>query len=149
MTRAEEAAELYEHTATIGFKLNWDRLLREKGVMLEGHELRSLENSTPHPGPLPGRGGEGNGDLAEKAGAIVVDRHKTALTRYELSKPVKSLLEYGMLKSSTTFFDYGCGQGSDVRGLQGLGHDANGWDPVHRPDGLMRRSIRRSIVAGL
>ena len=44
---------------------------------------------------------------------VVVERHKTALMRYELSKPVKTLLEYGLLKSDTTFFDYGCGQGSD------------------------------------
>jgi len=63
-----------------------------------------------------------------------VERHKTALTRYELSKPVKSLLEYGLLKAGTTFFDYGCGQGSDVRGLEALGYEASGWDPVFRPD---------------
>ena len=29
LTRAEEAAGLYEKTATIGFKLNWEKLLRE------------------------------------------------------------------------------------------------------------------------
>lgn len=133
LTEAEEAAGLYEHTATIGFKLNWERLLREKGVVIEGHELRRLENATAHPDPLPGRGGEGNGVSAEGGGAIVVDRHKTAMTRYDLSKPVKTLLEYGMLKSGTTFFDYGCGQGSDVRGLRALGHQAGGWDPVHQP----------------
>ena len=44
------------------------------------------------------------------------------------------------MKSSNTFFDYGCGQGSDVRGLKGLGHDAHGWDPVHRPDGQKREA---------
>jgi hypothetical protein len=27
---------------------------------------------------------------------VLVARHKTALTRYDLSKPVKSLLEYGI-----------------------------------------------------
>ena len=63
-----------------------------------------------------------------------IERHKTAMTRYDLSKPVKTLLEYGMLKAGATFFDYGCGQGSDVRGLQALGHAAEGWDPVHRPE---------------
>ena len=132
LTKAEEAAGLYERTATIGFKLNWERLLREKGVVIEGHSLRRLESSTPHSGPITG-GGEGNGKFAENAGAIVVDRHKTAMTRYDLSKPVKTLLEYGMLKTGATFFDYGCGQGSDVRGVKGLGHDADGWDPVHMP----------------
>ena len=64
----------------------------------------------------------------------VIERHKTAMTRYDLSKPVKTLLEYGLLKAEATFFDYGCGQGSDVRGLQALGHAADGWDPVHRPE---------------
>lgn len=132
LTKAEEAAGLYEHTATIGFKLNWERLLREKGVVIEGHRLRRLENSSPYLGTILDRCGEGDGGIAKKAGAIVVDRHKTAMTRYDLSKPVKTLLEYGMLKTGATFFDYGCGQGSDVRGLQGLGHDADGWDPVHR-----------------
>ena len=30
LTKAEEEAGLYEETTTIGFKLNWERLLREK-----------------------------------------------------------------------------------------------------------------------
>jgi DNA phosphorothioation-associated putative methyltransferase len=64
-----------------------------------------------------------------------MERHKTALVRYELSKPVRTLLEYGQLRAGSTFFDYGCGQGTDVAGLRNLGYSANGWDPVHRPDG--------------
>lgn len=124
LTKAEEAAGLYEHTATIGFKLNWERLLLEKGIMIEGHELKRLATE----------------ERAIDSVTPAIDRHKTALTRYELSKPVKSLLTYGMLKPSTTVFDYGCGQGSDVRGLRGLGYDANGWDPVHRPDGRKREA---------
>jgi hypothetical protein len=118
LTRAEEAAGLYEHTATIGFKLNWERLLAEKGVAIVGHTLQQneVEKQTSF-GPSP-----------------FVERHKTALIRYELSKPVKGLLEYGLLQSEITFFDYGCGQGGDVKGLQGLGYHADGWDPVFRPD---------------
>lgn len=122
LTKAEDAAGLYAHTATIGFKLNWERLLREKGLVIHGHELQRVESEgTP-----------------TEAQAPLFDRHKTALTRYELSKPVKSLLEYGLLKAATTFFDYGCGQGSDTRGLRALGHEAEGWDPVHRP-GVAKR----------
>lgn len=122
LTKAEEEAGLYAHTATIGFKLNWERLLREKGLVIHGYELQRVESeSTP-----------------AEAQAPLIDRHKTALTRYELSKPVKSLLEYGMLKAGTTLFDYGCGQGSDTRGLRALGHEAEGWDPVHRP-GVAKR----------
>jgi len=41
-----------------------------------------------------------------EVGGVAVERHKTALTRYELSKPVKSPLEYGVLKPGTTFFLY-------------------------------------------
>ncbi len=135
LTSAEEAAGLDEHTATIGFKLNWEQLLAAKRLRIVWHTLvkadsggqTSESEGTHHPfsGLLPS---------AEKEAAIVVDRHKTAMTRYDLSKPVKTLLEYGLLKAGTTFFDYGCGQGSDVRGLTALGHQAEGWDPVHRPE---------------
>lgn len=124
LTRAEELAGLYEYTATIGFKLNWERLLREKGVQIHGHELRRTKPESEETKP-PQRS---------------IDRHKTAMTRYELSKPVKSLLEYGMISEGTTLFDYGCGQGSDMRGLQALGHAAEGWDPVHRPEGAKREA---------
>ncbi len=68
------------------------------------------------------------------ASAPRIERHKTALVRYELSKPVRTLLEYGQLGPGVTFFDYGCGQGADVTGLRNLGYAADGWDPVHRPD---------------
>lgn len=111
LTRAEVEAGLYEDATTIGFKLNWERLLKSKGVVVNGHELERREPVAP----------------AKSGSAVVlIERHKTALTRYELSKPVKSLLEYGLLRAGTTFFDYGCGQGADVRGLQGLGCDAEG-----------------------
>jgi hypothetical protein len=126
LTRAEEQAGLYEKTATIGFKLNWDKLLRSKGLVICGHSLEKMTScgATDERGLVSGETNE----------RLLVERHKTALTRYELSKPVKSLLEYGVLRSGRTFFDYGCGQGSDVRGLQALGYQAEGWDPVFRPD---------------
>jgi len=40
----QEAANLYTHPATIGFKLNWDRLLQEKGLSICGYELQQLPN---------------------------------------------------------------------------------------------------------
>jgi hypothetical protein len=124
LTRAEEAAGLYEHPTTIGFKLNWERLLIEKRLIIQGH---SLERGRREP-------------AAESRPEPIIDRHKTAMTRYDLSKPVKTLLEYGMLKAEATFFDYGCGQGSDVRGLLALGHAAEGWDPVYRPEVARREA---------
>ncbi len=118
LTEAEEAAGLYENTATIGFKLNWEQLLAAKRLMIIGHTLRRRED-TP---------------TKEQPAAPLIERHKTALTRYDLSKPVKTLLEYGLLRPPTTFFDYGCGQGSDIRGLRALGFSADAWDPVYRSD---------------
>jgi hypothetical protein len=119
LTRTEETAGLYDETETIGFKLNWERLLKSKGLSILGHELHSAQEVCRDSVLTP---------------AVVIERHKTALTRYDLSKPVKTLLEYGVLKPGMTFFDYGCGQGSDVRGLQALGHRAEGWDPVYMPE---------------
>jgi hypothetical protein len=124
LTRSEEAAGLYEQTATIGFKLNWERLLATKRFRIVGHTLESADGLDSNPEAVS----------ESESESVAVARHKTALTRYELSRPVKTLLEYGMLKPDTTFFDYGCGQGSDVRGLRSLGHQAEGWDPAHRSD---------------
>lgn len=118
LTQAEELAGLYEETSTIGFKLNWEQLLVTKKLELVG-------------GKLAPRNGLDRIGIPQSP---IVDRHKTALTRYDLSKPVKTLVEYGLLKPGMTFFDYGCGQGSDVSGLRALGHEGDGWDPVHRPE---------------
>lgn len=130
LTRVEEAAGLYQHPATIGFKLNWERLLNEKGLIIQDHKLE--------------RGQCAPSVITEVE--QIIERHKTALTRYDLSKPVKTLLEYGLLKTEATFFDYGCGQGIDVRGLQALGHAAEGWDPVHRPDVAKREADSRDAA---
>jgi hypothetical protein len=122
LTAAEEAAGLYRGSVAIGFRLNWQRLLGNAGIEIIGHTLKQA--SVPIIGPGHGMN-------------ISIHRHKTALTRYDLSKPVKLLLEYGQLKSGETFFDYGCGLGADVRGLH-LGYMAEGWDPVHAPESEKR-----------
>lgn len=62
-------------------------------------------------------------------------RHKTALHRKTMSKPVRILHEEGLLSVGSTFLDYGCGHGEDVRQLHKLGFEANGWDPAFRPRG--------------
>ena len=125
LTKTEEEAGLYKDTTTIGFKLNWERLLQSKGLVVNGHRLEQMEPQ------LSVMNGEPE---------IVIERHKTALTRYDLSKPVKSLLEYGLLKPGKTFFDYGCGQGADFHGLQALGYEADGWDPVFRRESAKREA---------
>ena len=60
--------------------------------------------------------------------------HKTAIHRWSLSRPVALALEEGMLSTKTTFFDYGCGRGGDLRRLHKMGVSVSGWDPAFFPD---------------
>ena len=67
-----------------------------------------------------------------------IARHRTALTRNQLSRPVSIALEAGVLTSERTFFDYGCGRGSDLAILASLGVTASGWDPAFFADNERR-----------
>ncbi len=42
--------------------------------------------------------------------------------------------------SSTSVLDYGCGRGGDLERLSRAGVKCEGWDPQHRPDGLLAPS---------
>lgn len=52
--------------------------------------------------------------------------------------PIKCLLRDRLFDPADSLFDYGCGHGDDLRRLQALGYDCDGWDPVHRPESLPR-----------
>ncbi len=119
LTHQEEAAGLLEDTSRIGFRLNWERALAAKGLAFKKHRLVETEISSTPPQAVPKQ---------------KIHRHKTALVRREISKPVKTLLELGQLRRGESFFDYGCGHGGDVIAIEKLGHPSNGWDPVHAPD---------------
>lgn len=67
-------------------------------------------------------------------------RHKTAIKRTDISRPVRLALEHGLLNRQSTFFDYGCGYGNDVNYLKSQGITAEGWDPVHQPEGKRFRA---------
>jgi hypothetical protein len=123
LTAAEEQAGLYANPRSIGFRLNWECILREKGLEIDGHTLRE------RPGPRPSGPAEAR---------VTIHRHKTAIHRTELSKPLKCAIEVGLLRTNDTVFDYGCGLGTDVAGLTALGHIAIGWDPGHFPNAEKR-----------
>jgi DNA phosphorothioation-associated putative methyltransferase len=64
---------------------------------------------------------------------LEIARHRTALKRYDLSRPLRSVLAAGLLSKDETILDYGCGRGGDVRYLSGQGFRCHGWDPVFAP----------------
>jgi DNA phosphorothioation-associated putative methyltransferase len=121
LTRQEEDAGLYENPRTIGFLQNWLRLLADKGLGYEGHQLVSLDGESLD-----------RVESAEKSHRV--HRHRTAISRYNFSRPIKLALEQNLISESSTVFDYGCGLGDDLHGLRGLGYKVKGWDPVFAPD---------------
>lgn len=121
LTMSEEDAGLYREPSKIGLRVQWLTLLRRKSLSYQGHLLVSTREKRT--------GTDSEGDETAD-----VARHRTAIKRYDLSKPVKQILERGLLKKNDTFFDYGCGHGMDVEALQHLGYEATGWDPAFRPN---------------
>lgn len=69
---------------------------------------------------------------------VEVARDRTALTRHQLSRPVRLALDDGLLEAGASFFDYGCGHGGDVRLLSDAGYRSAGWDPNHRPEAALQ-----------
>ncbi|OZC84421.1 SAM-dependent methyltransferase [Rhodococcus sp. 06-418-1B] len=67
-----------------------------------------------------------------------VARHRTAMARSSLSRPVDFALSDNILVPGQTLFDYGCGRGDDLRALSALGYSVWGWDPGHRPTAAKR-----------
>lgn len=71
---------------------------------------------------------------------MAIPRHRTALTRGVLSKPIRYAIHDAIIAPGATVLDYGCGRGSDVARLRALGYDCFGWDPHLAPDGPLRVS---------
>lgn len=65
---------------------------------------------------------------------LEIDRHRAAIFRTDLSRPVRLAIEWAVLNENTTFFDYGCGHGGDVQRVANLGYTSAGWDPYYFPD---------------
>lgn len=111
LTSTAERIGLFENSRSIGFRLTWNTLIHEHGYKLDGHQLIPTGTSQQN-----------------------VERHRTALTRYALSKPMQLLAKHEFLEGKHTIFDYGCGKGSDVDILRQNNLTANGWDPHFCPD---------------
>jgi DNA phosphorothioation-associated putative methyltransferase len=64
----------------------------------------------------------------------LVQRHKTAIHRTGLSRPMRLALQDGIISDSEALLDYGCGHGDDITNLRNLGVSADGWDPAFRAE---------------
>lgn len=115
LTKQLETEGCYEEPRKIGFKLYWENLLQNKGLSYSGHELNKSTKIM-------------NTKLQDHK---VIDRHKTAMSRTDFSRPVQLLLKHNLISQETTFFDYGCGLGDDIRALKHNGYTASGWDPAY------------------
>jgi DNA phosphorothioation-associated putative methyltransferase len=117
LTEQAENEGLFVDKRKIGFKKQWEKILHEKGIVVEGHSIVR---------PITTFNG--------------IERHKTAIDRYSLSTPVQSLYRHNYLNGEYTFFDYGCGKGDDLNIVKELGVKAWGWDPVYQSDGKVQKA---------
>jgi len=69
-----------------------------------------------------------------------IRREKTAIIRFRHSKPVALALSHGIISPGASVFDYGCGRGEDLKYLQAVGIEADGWDPHFRSDTSLKRA---------
>lgn len=118
LTEVAEQNGLFADASRIGRYGFWSSLLAENDIAVVGHSLRRSDGK-----PI---------EFAEEKRNIL--RYKTALRRNRLSVPVQSIYRHELIDEDSSFFDYGCGRGDDVRQLNELGVDASGWDPHFSPD---------------
>ncbi len=65
---------------------------------------------------------------------LEIERHKAAIARTNLSRPVRLAIEWEIIAHTTVFFDYGCGYGGDVEQVAKFARISAGWDPYYHPD---------------
>lgn len=122
LTAQAEALGLFADSHLIGFAQAWENRIARAGYHLSGHQLLPLGNDVRDEAD------------AEEDEEDSIARHRTALSRSGLSAPVQALLRHELLAPGSTFFDYGCGRGDDVRSLKANGFSAIGWDPHYAPE---------------
>ncbi|AGF53453.1 sll5026 (plasmid) [Synechocystis sp. PCC 6803] len=115
LTQAEEKLGLLADPRQIGYRQQWEKRLQQFRVRIENHKLIEIQEFA-HQSPK-------------------IDRHKAAIIRRQMSRPVRSLLDANLLTEGMTFFDYGCGHGEDLKFVAEKGFEVHGWDPFYEPEG--------------
>ncbi|HEY9807744.1 MAG TPA: DNA phosphorothioation-associated putative methyltransferase [Halomicronema sp.] len=116
LTHQEELLGLLDETRGIGMKIGWQQRLNSQKIAFNNHWLVCRI------------------DCGWEELNLRIDRHKAAMVRSSLSKPVRTALEANLFTEETTFFDYGCGYGGDVNRLKEKGYKSEGWDPYYFPE---------------
>ena len=122
ITKSAEEIGLFSSDSPIGFKINWQRLIAEKGFRLDGDQFLPLGNQVE------------SSDSNDFVPGESVQRHLTALSRSTLSAPIQLMISHGLISPSVEIFDYGCGRGDDLKGLKENGFICSGWDPHYAND---------------
>ena len=117
VTKTAEQIGLFSTGNPIGFKLNWLKLITEKGFRLEGNQFLPLGNFND------------STEFEDSDPSTAIQRHLTALSRSSLSAPIQLMISHGLISQSVDIFDYGCGRGDDLKGLKEFGFNCQGWDP--------------------
>ncbi|BAZ42806.1 hypothetical protein NIES4101_87760 [Calothrix sp. NIES-4101] len=118
LTKAQESLGLLTNTKTIGTRAGWEERLQAYNVEIQGHRLIQRQATTNTLESFPRQ----------------IDRHKAAIVRNDLSRPVRAAVEAGLFTPDTTFFDYGCGHGGDIARISQQGFISAGWDPYYLPE---------------
>lgn len=117
LTRTEEALGLLDNSSFIGTREEWQQRLLQQGIDFDGHRLICRIDPT-----------------SNQKKVVNIERHKAAIVRKELSRPVRLAIEAGIFAPPSSFFDYGCGYGGDVQRIGLDGYSSSGWDPYYCPD---------------
>jgi DNA phosphorothioation-associated putative methyltransferase len=126
LTQQQEHLGLLNGSRQIGTQQAWNQRLAQQGLSLHDHAIACPLHRNPQADPpsLP----------LLSIDPPTIARHKAAMVRKELSKPVRLALEAELFEPQTSFFDYGCGHGSDLHHLRQKGYQSNGWDPHYQPN---------------
>ncbi|PPT04996.1 hypothetical protein CKA32_005638 [Geitlerinema sp. FC II] len=116
LTKQEERFGLLDKRRHIGTLAGWEKCLQEAGVEIRDYTVVRRHDS--------------EGNLVKPK----IDRHRAAIVRHDLSRPVKLALQAGLLPPEKSFFDYGCGYGGDVDRIAQQEIVSHGWDPYYAPD---------------
>jgi DNA phosphorothioation-associated putative methyltransferase len=117
LTKCELLLGLLDKTRIIGFLEGWQKVLAQQKISFVDHYLVCQIDPTCSHQKL-----------------VSIERHKAAIKRSELSRPVSLALEAGIITPESSFFDYGCGHGGDVDRIHAQGIQSSGWDPFYRPN---------------